>query len=121
MIEEAVLDVLDDDEGVQDIVGDRVYAMVRPQGDPLPALVWQRISTSPVTSLAGDSGVDEVRIQFSCYAETLLAARELAAALRAAICGASELKATTVLLFDDQDPDTRNFRVVVDFSLWQRG
>ena len=121
MIETLVLGVLSADTGVQAIVGSRIYAMLRPQADPLPALVYQRVSTVPVVSLQGDSSLDQVRLQVSCYASTLLQAKQLAAATRRAINGASGLKSITVMEIDDQDPETKHFRVVVDFNIWQRG
>jgi len=121
MIEADIIETLTDSEAVDGLVEGRVYALTRPQEDPLPAIVWQRISTVPQNSLNGFSGLDEVRIQFSCYAETLLQAKELAAAMRSALNGNSELKSTCVMEMDDQDPETRNFRVLVDFNFWQRG
>jgi hypothetical protein len=121
MIEADVIAALDESEAVQDLIEGRIYALVRPQDDPLPALAYQRISTVPVTSLDGDSGLDNVRLRFSCYAKTLLEAKTLAAATRAAINEASGLKSTCVMEMDDQDQETRNFRVIVDFNIWQRG
>lgn len=120
MIEQAVITVLNADTAVQAAVGQRIYALSRPQGDPLPAVVWQRVATAPVNSLQGFSGLDDVRLQVSCYAATLLAAKELAAAVRAALNGADTLKCICSMEMDGQDPETQNFRVLLDFNLWQR-
>lgn len=120
MIELDIIAILDADSAVQAICGGRIYALVRPQTDPLPAIVWQRVSTVPENSLAGFSGLDNVRIQFAHYADTLLQAKMLAAAVSAALDGAASLKCTRTMEMDDQDPETKNFRVVVDFNFWQR-
>jgi len=120
MIESTVVSVLNSAPAVQAICGQRIYAFVRPQTDPLPAVVWQRVATTPINSLTGSSGLDNVRLQLSHYAETLLQAKQLAAAVSAALDGASELKATRTMEMDDQDPETKHFRVVVDFNIWQR-
>jgi len=120
VIEQQVIDVLSASTAVQAICGQRIYALVRPQGDPLPAVVWQRVATTPVNSLQGFSGLDNVRLQFSHYAQTLLEAKQLAAAVSVALNGAEGLKCTRTMELDDQDPETKNFRVIVDFNIWQR-
>lgn len=117
MIESRVIEVLED-SAVAELVGSRIYALVRPQGDELPAVVWQRISTVPVVALSGDSGLDAVRLQIAVYATTLLEAREVASAVRAALVG--NLRATTEMILDDRDEETKNFRVLIDFNLWER-
>jgi hypothetical protein len=120
MIEQQVITVLNTTPEIQAAVGQRIYALVRPQGDPLPAIVWQRVSTEPINSLQGFSGLDNVRLQFACYAETLLAAKQLAQAVSVALNGANTLKCTRTMEMDGQDPETRNFRVIIDFNIWQR-
>lgn len=120
MIETDIYTVLSTSTAVSAQVGNRIYALTRPQDDALPAVVYQRVSTSPVVSMLGDSGLDSVRIQISCYARTLFEAKSLSTAVRTAITGAATLKSVTVMVVDGQDPETRNFRVTTDFNLWQR-
>lgn len=119
MIEQDLIDVLDGDSAVTEFVDDRIYPMTMPQGYALPAIVYSRVSTTPVTSLDGDTGVDSVRFEISCYAKTLLEAKQLATAVRAAI-NASELKSIPVMWIDMQDPETKSYRAIVDFNIWQR-
>jgi len=120
MIEQDIVTALEADSTLSGIIGGRVYPLFRPQTDPLPALVYQRVSTVPTNSITGFSGLDAVRIQFSCYAKTLLEAKELAEALRAAMNADAALRSTCVMEMDEQDPETRNFRTIVDFNVWQR-
>ena len=75
MIESTVYSTLSGASAVSSLVGSRIYPLVRPQGDALPAIVYQRISTVPVNSLDGDSGLDEVRIQIACVAPTYAQAK----------------------------------------------
>ena len=120
MIEIAIVTALKNNSTITDIVEDRIYPLFRPQSDPLPALVYQRVSTVPENSLDGFSGLDAVRLQFSCYAKTLIEAKELAVLLRAALDSDSIIKSTCVMEMDEQDLETRNFRTIVDFNVWQR-
>ena len=120
MIEADIVTSLGADSTITGLVGSRIYPLFRPQGDPLPALVYQRVSTVPTNSINGFSRLDAVRIQFSCYAKTLIEAKELAEALRAAMDADPTLKSVCVMEMDEQDLETRNFRTVVDFNLWQR-
>lgn len=120
MIEEDIVAALAADPTITGLVGSRVYPLFRPQDDPLPAMVYQRLSTTPENALSGFSGLDLVRIQFSCYAKTIAEAKQLAQALRSAIDAATDLKGICVYEADERDADTRNFRVFVDFNFWQR-
>lgn len=97
----------------------RIYPLERPADDPLPAIVYQRVSTDPDQTLEGDSGLDAVRLQLSCWAETYAGAKALAAATRAAITSSASLKAVTEMEVDDRDPETREYRVILDFRIWQ--
>lgn len=120
MIEQNIVTALLGDSTITGLVDDRIYPLFRPEADPLPALVYQRVSTVPTNSINGFSGLDAVRIQFSCYAKTLLEAKELAEALRAAMNADAALKSICIMEIDEQDPETRNFRTIVDFNVWQR-
>jgi hypothetical protein len=120
VIEQDIVAALNADASFTALVGSRVYPLFRPQDGPLPAVVYQRLSTNPENSLLGFSHLDQVRIQFECFAKTVLEAKTLANVLRTAIDAAPSLKATCVYVADDIDADTRNFRVFVDYNFWQR-
>ena len=120
MIEQTVVTVLTANAPVQAIVGNKIFPIVMPEGESVPALVYQKVGTDVINSLDGYSGLESIRLQFSCYAATLLAAKQLAQSVSAALDGSAMLKCTRTMEMDDQDPETKNFRVIVDFNIWQR-
>lgn len=120
MIEEDIVATLNADPTFSTVIEDRLYPLQRPQNDVIPAVVYQRVATTPINSLGGFSKLDSVRIQFSCFAKTVTEAKEIAGYLRAALDAEPSLKATCVYEADEIDADTRNFRVFVDYNFWQR-
>jgi hypothetical protein len=122
MIETTLYAVLKADPAVAALVvsgGEtRIYPLEVPQDVAMPAVVYQRIASAPEVTLAGDVGLDAVRIQVSCWAATYSVAKELAAAVRAAV-NASNLRAVTEMELDDRDTETRQYRVIIDFRIWQ--
>lgn len=65
------------------LMADRAYPVILPQKPELPALTYQRISGGTrVSSHAGDTGLALARIQIDCWAQTYLAAKDLAATVR---------------------------------------
>lgn len=118
MIEQTLYAVLKNDSAVSALVGTRIYPLVMPQDGLLPAVVYQRVSTVPITSLDGDSGLDAVRMQSSCWATTYLGARILADAVRAAVT--LNMPAVTEMDISDRDETTGHFRMLLDFRIWQK-
>ncbi len=118
MIEQTLYSLLSAAPAVTSLTGQRIYPLQRPQGDTLPALVYQRVATTPVTSLSGDTGIDAVRLQIDCLAATYVQVKALADASRAAIVGG--LRAITEMQLDLYDDETRTFRVTMDFRVWQK-
>lgn len=96
--------------------GTRVYPMLMPQNPTYPALTYQRIASAPVASLDGMSNLDRVRMQVDCWALTYLAAKNLAAQVRAEL---TLINALLLLELDDYEPNEKVYRVTMDFSLWQ--
>lgn len=115
MLEQALFSALN---GATD-AGDRVFPMVRPQESGVPAVTYQRVSNVPTTSLAGDSGLDSVRVQIDAWASTYANAKALAAQVRSALLGAA-FKALMVSDFDDYETETQTYRVSMDFNCWHR-
>lgn len=106
------------DSDVADIVSTRIFPLRMPQKKPLPAVVYQQIGLDPVNSLAGDSGLDQVRMQLSCWARTYEQAVDLAQVVRNAITTDANLKALTDLVLDDADDDTLAYRIILRFTMW---
>lgn len=104
---------------IKSLAGGRVYPIVLPDTATLPAIVYQRISSVPVTSLDGDSGLDSVRIQISTWSATYKEAKELSQSVRNAL-NASALKIVTENDGDDYEPETKRFRVLADYVVWQK-
>lgn len=65
----------------------RVYIMRAPQGATAPFIVFQRTGSERWRSINGPSGIAQADIQIDVYAETLYAAKDLAATIEAAIDG----------------------------------
>jgi hypothetical protein len=69
-------------------VGTRVYPERLPQDVTLPALVYQLIrSEGPTYAHEGDVGLDRIRVQFDCWADTYDGAMALFSELRSLISG----------------------------------
>jgi len=119
MIETQLYTVLSTDSAVSALVAVRIFPMRRPANIlTLPAIVYQRVSTAPEVTLQGDAGLDSVRVQCSCWASTYGGAKALSTAVRAAV-NASTLSAITEMELDDEDTVTGEYRVILDFRIWQ--
>ena len=90
-IEEALYSCLTSDAGVAALVSTRIYPNVVPQDIALPAVAYQRISTTRVMAHDGPTGVANARFQFTVSASTYSSARNVANAIRTALDGFSGL------------------------------
>jgi hypothetical protein len=88
-LEEGLFAQLTMDPDVSAIVGDRVYPLIMPQGSPLPAVTYQRISSARFYAHDGPSGLARPMIQLSCWAESYDEAKQVAALVRKALESAS--------------------------------
>jgi len=118
MIQETFVEVILADALVSGMISRRIYPLRLPPKAQLPAIVYQRVSVDPVNSLGGDSNLDNVRIQTTCWAQTYEEVVTLALAVRQALNGSSSLKSRTVLEVDTEDRETKNFGVVTDYAVW---
>ncbi len=64
--------LLDASAGVAALAGTRLYSCARPEGDPLPALVWQEVSDAPRPPIDITAGAEPMtgRIQVNCLGRT---------------------------------------------------
>lgn len=104
---------------IKTLASGRVYPMILPENVSMPAIVYQRISSDPIKSLDGESGIDYVRIQISTWGASYKSAKETSAAVRSAL-NASSMKITIDNETDDYDPETKHYRVISDFLVWQK-
>ncbi len=78
--------LLDASAGVSAIVSTRLYSGARPEGDPLPAVVWEEISDVPLPPIDITAGSEPMtgRIQVNCLAATSAGVKALKDAVIAA-------------------------------------
>lgn len=81
-MEEALLARLAGNGAVRALVADRVQWSVR---DTSPCVALHLISAPPDTTLAGQSGLVQARVQIDCWADTFLQAKAIGAAIIAAL------------------------------------
>ena len=81
-MEEALLAHLAADGGVRALVADRIEWAVR---GAVPCVALHLISAQPDTTLAGQSGLVQARVQVDCWGETFLKAKQIGAAVIAAL------------------------------------
>lgn len=130
-IEDAVIQRALAAEGVQEILGDRLWPGLRPQASSLPGAVFNLITYLPGLDHDGPSTLAQARVQFDVYAATYGEAQLAAQALRAALHGfkgevETEVGTVTVRgawqdaerrILDDEAPEPLSGRSL-DFIIW---
>lgn len=111
--------------GVAALVSARVYPVLLPQTPTYPAISYQRISNSGTN---GSTALRESRWQVNCWAATYAGAVSLSEAVKAAMEEHTDVSQTPgikysriVNEFDDYDPDTEIYRVILDVMLTTTG
>ena len=115
MIQEDVFRILSSSAPIRAIVQSRIYPIQLPQNITVPALVYSVDDISPVSSLSGESGIDNSTIEIVCWAADYKIVHELAAAVRASFA-ASDKQITTNNMKDIEDENTRNFGILMTMS-----
>ncbi len=103
-------------------VGDRVHPLVLPERSALPAIVYQRVISTPENDIDGlDGETMRIRVQITTWALTHDEARQIAEIVRLRMQTAAA-KFTSIMLFDSDtyDPTTGQPGVVMDFSCGHR-
>lgn len=130
-MEEAIIALLLANDGVIQIVANRLTPGVRPQRGVLPCLVFNKIDGGQDVTHAGANGQTDSRVQIDSYAATYAEAKAAARAVRLALNG---YRGTVTVkggaiplqgvfldsdrdLFEGEDPD-KVFRVSQDFKVW---
>lgn len=101
-IEKAVAAILKASPDVKAICAGRVYALKIPQGTILPAVVYQRIHSSPDYTLSGYTS-ESVSLMVNSFALAYDEAKKLALAVRSALSAAplNALLCNETDLFED--------------------
>lgn len=95
-VEQVVRQLLLEDPVVASAVGDRVVPVVVPEGVPLPAITFARVSRVPVRDLGGVA-VEESRLRLTVWAPRYGQAKELAERVTAALTRARFERGGTVV------------------------
>ena len=66
--EAVLLRTLQDDPGLSELVGNKVFALVIPQGPKLPCITFQRLGGMPANTLSGHSGLEEIDLRIDVWA-----------------------------------------------------
>lgn len=116
-VEQQINTTLAADSTVSGLVSARIYPLLMPSPPVLPALVYQRVADAPQFGVDGYHNLEQVRVQLSCWDKTYAGAKTLAAATRAAMA-AAPLYGIFLMDLDDYDSETKLYRVLQDFSIW---
>jgi len=114
-----LLRTLREDAGLSALVGNKVFALVIPQGTKLPCITFQRIGGMPANTLSGHSGLEEIDLQIDVWARDYDEAKAIAKAVRAAMPPSGPW--FSAHLIEDQDlyeDGTNYFRVNMEFKVW---
>ena len=114
-----LLRTLREDAGLSALVGNKVFALVIPQGTKLPCITFQRIGGMPANTLSGHSGLEEIDLQIDVWARDYDEAKAIAKAVRAAMPPSGPR--FSAHLIEDQDlyeHGTNYFRVNMEFKVW---
>lgn len=98
-LETALVRYLEANPGVNALVAGRIYPLQLPERVTLPAIRYQRVSTSPVVAHTGFSELERARVQLSVHAATYEEAAGVVRALRRALDGKGELFGTGTSCF----------------------
>ena len=130
MIEYAVRRQLLDNAAVAALVSDRIYPLMIPQGEPLPAITYSVVATDEDNQEGDADTLARARVQLDCWATTYKQANDLARAVRLALptttgaigSGANRVEGVSIIPIETgrqfYEPDTRYYRVMLEFYVW---
>ena len=104
----------------QTLVGVTIYPLTVPAGSSYPCATYQRISSNPIRSHAGNV-MNKARYQISTYGESYSDCVALANTIVALL----DLNQTDFELvtkeneFDVKEPESGNYSTKIDFLIWE--
>lgn len=99
----------------------RISPAPLPQSAVLPAITYQRVDGKPLVSHGGNSGISRPRFQLDCWAADYAGADALAIAVSAALSARQWTNQSFVDADRDMpDPETGNYRRIVDVFIWHK-
>jgi hypothetical protein len=114
--EQQLYRILDADTTLAGLVDQRIYQDIIPQPDALPAVVYSRSGTEPVTTIHGAVAASFAQIQIQAWAKTRATAEAVAAAIVAALDAEGEPYAARSALYDDE---TKCHGIAIDVVLFE--
>lgn len=85
-LEEVLTAYLLDYPGLAALIDDKLYPDELPQGIKLPAVIYSKISDVKDHTLVGQNRLERPMLQFTVFAGTKTAARDIANQLKVALC-----------------------------------
>lgn len=119
LIEKAVATALKSSPDVKAFCSGRVFPLKIPQGTKLPAVVYQRMHSSPDYTLAGYAS-EGVTLMVNCFSMSYEQAKDLALAVRSAMASAP----LNAVFNGDKDLTNENgdvFSVSAEYTCQQTG
>jgi hypothetical protein len=111
--------------GISSLVGTRAHPIFLPQSPTLPAISYQRISS---TGQNGTSERKQSRWQINCWASTHVGVTALAAAVKAGLEEYHDADQTPAIDYvrvvgelDDFDDTVKTYRIIIDVMLHTTG
>lgn len=99
------------------LVAGRCYPMAAPEMVATPYIIFQVISNPTLNTLEGDAGISERRFQVDVWADTYGGAKALSKSVSTAMAAATF---TNIKISDNDlyEPETKIYRVSMDFGVW---
>ena len=98
-----IFGLLSQNATIQALCGGRVFPVRVPQGQAMPAVVYQLISQIPQQYIGNQRSYDLARVQISIFADSYPALAPLAAAVRLALDGYRQADIISVVLDIETD------------------
>lgn len=107
-METAIRQLLIDDSAVSAMIDTRVFDSIIPQGQPYPAIAYQRVTTQRLYTQDGESNFYQASLQLTCLAAGKALVEQLVAAVTAVLTGFAGIVGgfTIHSIFIDDESDT---------------
>lgn len=120
MIESKIYSHLSTTTALTAIVSTRIYPLILPQEPTYPAIAYSRLTADRLYSLGGYLGWEHPMMTIDIYTETYKQAKELTTSIQTAMNAATAFSSLLVSDVDYYEPDMNVYRVVMDFSCWNK-
>jgi len=84
-MEQAIVDILENDANVSAVVDDRIFPIFIPQEKKLPAITYERIDTDPMDTKSGASTLDVPLLDIDLWGKDFKVLKDLAKDVRNAL------------------------------------